>query len=116
MCNKRPFFIDHQPLQKPMKVVLGDGKSLQAVGQGNQVLKMNLPNSKTNKCTLLEVLVVPELAFNLFSVTLASKKGKLTTFSDTKCEIRGVNSRMVATGYRDGNLYYLDHRELAQQA
>lgn len=116
MCNERSLFTDYQPLQKPLKVVLGDGRSLQAVGQGNVVLKMNLPNNKTNNCTLLGVLLVPELAFNLFSVTSASKKGKQTTFSDMKCEIRGVNSRLVATGYRDGSLYYLDHRELAHQA
>ena len=77
---------------------------------------MNLPNNKTNKCTLLGVLLVPELAFNLFSVTSAYKKGKLTTFSDMKCETRGVNSQLVATGYRDGSLYYLDHKELSHQA
>ena len=66
MCNERSLFTDYQPLQKPLKVVLGDGRSLQAVGQGNVVLKMNLPNNKTNKCTLLGVLLVPELAFNFF--------------------------------------------------
>ena len=88
MCNQKFIFTDYQPLQKPLKVVLGDGRSLQAVGRGNVVLKMNLPNHKTNKCTLLSVLLVPELAFNIFSVTSASEKGKLTTFSDVKCEIR----------------------------
>jgi len=109
----RSLFIDYQPLQKPLKVILGDGRSLQAVGQGNVVLKMNLPNNKINKCTLLGVLLVPELAFNLFSVTSASKKGKLTTFSDLRCEIRGVNLWLVTNGYRDGSL---DHRELAHLA
>jgi len=105
----------HQPLQKPLKVVLGDDRSIQAVGQGNVVLKINLSNNKTNRCTVLGVFLVPELAFNPFSVTLASEKGKLTTFSDVKCEIRGVDSWLVATSYRDGNLYYLDHSDLAHQ-
>ena len=32
MCNQQSIFTDYQPLQKPLKVVLGDGRSLQAVG------------------------------------------------------------------------------------
>ena len=62
------------------------------------------------------VLLVPDLAYNLISVTAADKRGKMTTFSDTKCEIRDSKSKLVATGHREGSLYYLDHGGPIHQA
>ena len=83
MCNQETLFSGYQALQNPLNVVLGDGRSLQATGQGSVVLKMKLPNGA---CTLQDVLLVPSLAYNLLSVTSASKKGKVTTFSKMKCD------------------------------
>ena len=80
MCNQESLFTHYQPLQKPLMVVFGDGRSLQAIGRGCVVVRMNLPNFKTNKCILLGVQLVLYLAFNLFSVTSASEKVKLITF------------------------------------
>ena len=116
MCNEKSLFTHYQPLAKPLNVLLGDGRSLQAMGQGSIMLMMDLPDNKINKCTLHDVLLVPELAFNLFSVISASRKGKVTTFSETQCEIRDGNSKLVATGYRDGSLYYLKHSDFVHQA
>jgi len=92
MCNQQSLFTHYQPLAKPLNVLLGDGRSLQAIGQGSIVLSMNLPDSKINQCTLCDVLLVPDLVFNLFSITSASKKGKVTTFSEMKCEITDKGS------------------------
>ena len=80
------------------------------------MLKMKLPNGKTKACTLHDVLLVLDLAYNLFSVTPASKKGKVTTFSKLKCEIRDAKSNLLAVGCREGSLYYLDYDDLVQQA
>ena len=33
-----------------------------------------------------------------------------------KCEIRDVGSRVIATGYREGSLYYLDHSDFVHRA
>ena len=107
MCNNEAMFSDLQALQNPLNVTLGDGRDLHAVGRGNVVLTMNLPQDKTESCTLHDVLLVPDLAYNLVSVTAASKKGKVTTFSEMKCEIRDYKSKLVATRHRDGSLYYL---------
>jgi len=41
------------------------------------VLKISQPNGKTKKCTFLRVDLVPELAFNLFTVASASEKGEI---------------------------------------
>jgi len=70
MSNQKSVFIDYQPLQKPLKVILGDGR-------------MNLSNQETNKCAHIDAIPVPELVFNLFRITSASKKGQLFW-----CEIR----------------------------
>ena len=74
MCNNEAMFSDLQALQNPLNVTLGDGRDLHAVGCGNVVLTMNLPQDKTESCTLHDVLLVPDLAYNLVSVTAASKK------------------------------------------
>ena len=68
------------------------------------------------KCTLHDVLLVPDLAYNLLSVTSASKKGKVTTFSKMRCEIRDAKSKLIASGCREGSLYYLDHGDPVHQA
>jgi len=77
---------------------------------------MNLPQGKMESCTLRDVLVVPDLAYNLLSTTSASKKGKVTTFSEMRCEIRDPKSKLIASGHREGSLYYLDHGGPIHQA
>ena len=67
-------------------------------------------------CTLHDVLLVPDLAYNLLSVPAASSKGKVTSFSEMRCEIRDSESKLIASGHREGSLYYLDHRGPNHQA
>ena len=109
MCNSESVFSSLHAIPSPVNVTLGDGRNLQAEGRGDVVLKMKLPQGKTESCTLHDVLLVPDLAYNLLSVTSASKKGKVTTFSEMRCEIRDSNSKLIATGHREGSLYYIDH-------
>ena len=116
MYNKKARFSSCQPLQTPTNVVLGDGRNLQAVGYGDIVLTMNLPHGKMENCTLHNVFLVPELAYNLLSAISASKKGKVTTFWETRCEVRDSNSKIIAMGHREGSLYYLDHTDCTHQA
>ena len=116
MCNNEEMFSNLCTLRSPLNVTLGDGRNLQATGRGNVILMMNLPQGKKENCTLHDVLLVPDLAYNLLSVTSASKKGKVTTFFETKCEIRDSKSKLIASGRREGSLYYLDHRGPVHQA
>ncbi len=51
-----------------------------------------------------DVLLVPDLAYNLLSVTSAAKRSNVPTFSESKCEIRDAKSRVVAGGHREGSL------------
>lgn len=76
MCNDAAMFDDLRPLPKPLNVTLGDGRNVQAVGQGNVVLMMNLSHGKES-CTLHNVLLVPDLAYNLISVREARRPRSL---------------------------------------
>ena len=98
-----------------MTVTLGDGHALQAAGRGNVSLKMKLPQAKNQERTLQDVLFVPDLAYNLLSVTSAAKRGKVTTFFESTCEIKDAKLRLVASGHREGSLYYLDYEGATQQ-
>ena len=49
-------------------------------------------------------------------MTSASKKGKVTTFSTLKCEIRDAKSNLLVVGCREGSLYYLDYDDMVHQA
>ena len=54
---------------KPLNATLGDGQTLQGIGQGSVMLEMKLPKGKIKACTLNDVQVVPSLGYNLLSVT-----------------------------------------------
>ena len=116
MCNKESMLSDLKPLPIPLSVTLGDGRKLQATGQGKVVLMMNLPQGNSESCTLHDVLLVPGLAYNLLSITAASRRRKVTTFTEVGCEIRDLSSKLIASGHREGNLYYLDQRGPTHQA
>ena len=78
MCNDRGLFIQLCNLKEPVDVTLGGGHCLVAWGRGDIKLKMNLSNEKIQNCKLQDVLYVPGLAYNLFSVYKAAVAGKST--------------------------------------
>ena len=81
MCQYSTSFTTLYQLEDPIDVVLGDGQALTAIGQGEVVLDMILPNGKLKSCMLHDVLYVPKLSYNLLSVAKASQKGKIVKFS-----------------------------------
>ena len=115
MSNCKNDFVHLQKLNSPLMITLGDGGTLQAVGRGNIMLGMKLPHNKTEECTLYDVLYVPGLAYNLLSVPAASRKGKVTSFSGSVCEIRNSQGKLIACGHREGSLYYLSCDSIKEQ-
>ena len=97
-------------------MTLGDGHCLVAEGRGDVKLKINLSNGKTQNCKLRDVLYVPGLVYNLFSVYKAAVAGQSTVFSDADCEIRCIDGTVVAAAKRIGRLYYLTCQSSQQQA
>ena len=108
MCSTRELFADYRRLLKPEKVSLGDGRVLEATSRGTVRLLMRLPGGKVKRCMLQDVLHVPDLSYNLVSVSKASEMGKVTEFNQSDCRIRNSGGEVVAMATRCGSLYFLD--------
>ena len=100
MCNDDKKFATLQRLRKPQEVMLGDGHVLEAIGRGTVSLDMKLPAANSRMFKLRDVLYVPKLSYNLLSVSKAAEAGKVTQFTEDKCEIIGANQRVIAVAIR----------------
>ena len=114
MCNDRKMFAKFSELTRPVKGTLGDGRSLGAVGTGDVVLYMELSKGKVQKCRLSNVQYVPNLSYNLMSVSQLGKTGKTTEFSGSGCKIKSKSGTVVASARSVGNLYYLNIAQCEQ--
>ena len=92
---------------KPIDVQVGNGSVLQAISVGDIIVNVNLPNGGSRRCTLKDVLYVPNLAFNLLSVSKLTKNNYSIVFRDNKCNILNKNEELMAVAYCVGQLYYL---------
>lgn len=115
MCNDKSVFDRLKTLECPLKITLGDGRGVEATQQGNVQLVMQV-GRKSISCTLHDVLWVPDLSFNLFSISKASEKGASATFIGEKCSILGRNKNVVAVARRINGLYHLDHVKRTSRA
>ena len=71
---------------------------------------MKLPDEKIKSCQLQEVLHVPDLTYNLVSVSKASEAGKMTKFDKSGCHILNSKSKLIATATKFGRLYFLNYQ------
>ena len=82
MCKEKELFCNFEEFEVSKFVKIGDGTTLQALGQGNIcILAYNGKNF--HSVTLFDVLFVPQLKVNLFSQGKALDKS-LTLVSDAK--------------------------------
>ena len=106
MCNDQSVFVTYESLKTPLKVTLGDGYEVDALGRGVVILYSELPSGRSKRCKLHDVLHVPRLSYNLFSVSMATKRDKTVRFGKTKCQVLDKN-KPVAIAIKVGELYYL---------
>ncbi len=71
-------------LSEPVDVMLGDGKILNAVGSGVVTVHTNLANGKQQECKLHNVLFVPNVSYNLLSVSTNRRWLKQENLLDSK--------------------------------
>lgn len=116
MSTDRSQFSDYHPLERPLDITLGDGHHLKAVGRGSVTLEMECSSNRVKKCKLSDVLYVPNLSFNLLSVSKSTDTAKRTVFTSKGCDFLDAEGKVVATGKRVGDLYYLNCRETQQKA
>ena len=99
---------NYEPVTIPQSVKLGNGRTLNAIGQGTVRMRMLLSNGRENAVTLLVVLFVPDLTCNLLSVKCITENGNRMTFQEPECSVTTVKGKVIAGGRREGNLYVLD--------
>ena len=99
--------MDYESLKAPLKVKLGDGYEVDAIGSGSVMLKCPLSSGISKECKLHKVLHVPRLSYNLLSVSVATEHGKTVSFEKTGCQVLD-KEKPVAVGNKIGELYYLN--------
>ena len=108
MTREKELLIDYREFEKPEKVGLGDGRSVEALGVGNVHLSMVFNISDHKRAVVHQVLYVPKLACNLFSVRAAAAKGNSVKFSHSKCWIRDRNGKLRGMGSLVDKIYHLN--------
>ena len=108
MCNDRKLFVDLN--DKNEEVELGDGYTVAVKGSGRIKMEMEIPGRKTKLCMLSEVLYVPDLSYNLMSVSKMVKNGKGIEFKGDSCLIVDKNGDKIGEARNHGNLYYVQCR------
>ena len=61
-----------------------------------------------NRHRLYETLYVPKLSYDLLSVSRATRSGKSFTFTESSWQLLDEKKRIVITGSKVGNKYYLN--------
>ena len=110
MCNDKEQFDNLTMLDIPERIKVGDGFYLTATMQGNVKLSLNI-DGNIKSCTLREVLYVPELSYNLLSVSKATDAGMLVLFQGDTCEIRNKKGKVILQASKHRGLYYVDTME-----
>lgn len=115
MTQNKELLAEYRNLDKPEKVSLGDGHTVEAVGIGNVHLNMLFEGSESKKSVMYQVLYVPKLACSLFSVRAAASRGNVVRFGDKKCWIQDSNDILRGVGSLVDKLYQLDCEAVPQE-
>lgn len=107
MCHDRNLFATFFPLSNK-SVIVGNGDSISAHGCGKVALQVH-DGKKWIDTTIDNVLFVPELKTNLFSVNCVTDRGYVMITNDNKCKFLKQN-KVCAVANRIGDMYFLDVR------
>ena len=105
MTPDMEFLSNYREFEKPEKVSLGDGRTVNAIGVGDVHVKMEFRVSEPKYSVMYQVLHVPKLACNLFSVRAAAAKGNFVKFGQSRCWIRDSSGRLRGMGSLINKLY-----------
>lgn len=93
-------------LSKPMTVSTAkDGELIRAV-EGGTILATTVVSGREKDVTFGNALYVPDLKYNLISVSRMRKAGATVVFQDAKVTI-SKDGVVVAEGFEEGGLYWL---------
>lgn len=110
MCSDKNLFKTLKEEQAAGKIKISDGTLLDVKGIGT--VKLYAWNgSEFIKTYLSDVLYVPELKFNLFSVSHAMDKGYRLISDNKRCELLDKNGKVRAIAERCNKLYKMKFRK-----
>ena len=108
MSKERHWFTDFQPIAHGVYPVRSANKVQEPMfcrGKGNITVRSQV-GKKWITLVLTDVLYVPDLGRNLFSIREATKKGAKVIISGSVCEVWKGNS-LKAVAEEKGKLYHL---------
>lgn len=110
MTMNQTLFSEYQEFTTPEKVSVGDGRLLDAIGSGKVLVDLSLGrrNKTIKKFVFRDVLYVPDLAVNLFSVRAVTDKGFIVQFGKNRCWIKDSKRTVRAMGTLVGRMFHLD--------
>ncbi len=108
MTCRREFLCDYEAIP-PVNISLPN-RTVQAIGKGTAWLKMRTKTGEY-KLRLADVLYVPDLATNLFSVTTACSRGAQVSFDNGLCVIRDADGQVVGRAPMIKGLFRLWHKK-----
>lgn len=87
------------------EVKMADGNFIKVIGVGTVRVKIINKNCLYEYINVSNVLLVPEITENLFSISAFEKKGFKVEFRNGICEIKRNDGVLMMTGKRINNLY-----------
>jgi len=113
MCMNRDRFVTYEPMTQDTSIsVAKNGVKMKILGRGD--IKLRLKNETHNVNVIVkDALHVKGLCKNLLSVPAMTYQGCTVSMNKNKCTIMNKNI-VVATGTRNGALYYLDMPQLPE--
>ena len=99
---------NYNEFETPEPVGLGDGRIVSALGSGKVKVVSQLYHNKKVAGWMTDVLYVPKLTSNLFSVNAVTLKGNVISFGHKYCWIRNKIRKLIGTGSPMGKLYMLN--------
>ena len=94
-----------RPMKERVVVTFGNGERAEAAAEGQVKLQCQV-DGLPNEVTLTDVLYVPHITANLFSVRHATKRGAKINFKEDKCLVT-LNGKNVLEAQSHGELYYI---------
>lgn len=108
MAKEKHVLMNFQEFDEPENVALGDGRVVKALGSGSVRMNMLFQATEPKRAVLYNVLYMPKLTCNLFSVRAAVAKGNAIEFGPKQCCIWDENGKLRGMGSLADKIYQLD--------
>ena len=106
MTFNRKIFTDFESFDTPSRIELGNNAIIYAQGKGNIKVKLNVHNETVNG-VLTDVLYVPEICKNLFSIGKAISQNMTLSIQQNEATFYH-NGKPVMTATKTGSLFYIN--------